>query len=198
MPPEERLDHNVVDEPELVRRAKDGCRTSFGVLVNRYSRSVRRVARSICGDDARGDEAAQDAFLLAYRKLNRLEDVDAFRPWLMRITRNRALETIRRRAGEPSRHEELDSIEHLGIAAGWGTRSPERIAERRQRLLHVAKALDALSPEDREIIVLRDIEGVSGPEVAEVLGVHLNAAKSRLHRARLRLMAQLREVGAHE
>ncbi|MFQ6047679.1 MAG: RNA polymerase sigma factor, partial [Gemmatimonadales bacterium] len=93
--------------------------------------------------------------------------------------------------GEPARFESLDA---LGQRAGWGSAessqpSLERLADRAL----IQRALDRLSDEDREVLVLRDLEEFSGDEVAQMTGLTLPATKSRLHRARLRLTAALKE-----
>ena len=93
--------------------------------------------------------------------------------------------------------EALDDtpVEDLGVQAGWGQSNPEGPAIRHERHTAIASALAALPAEDREILTLRDLEGTSGEEAAALLGVGLAAMKSRLHRARLRLAAELRKGG---
>ena len=86
-------------------------------------------------------------------------------------------------------------LPELGEAAGWGSESPEAEVLRAERRARLARALDALAPEDREVLVLRDLEELTGEETAAALGLSLAAMKSRLHRARLRLAAQLRRNG---
>ena len=86
----------------------------------------------------------------------------------------------------------------LGLDAGWGSDDPEALAiaaERKEILQH---ALRTLSSDDQEVLTLRDIEGLRGPEAAEVLGIGERALKSRLHRARLRLAAALRKTSNHD
>lgn len=89
--------------------------------------------------------------------------------------------------------EEAPLVE-LGVAAGWGeVRDPEARVSAMEDHARLHRALDALSPADREVITLRDLEGLSGPEAAQVLDLPLASLKTRLHRARLRLLARLRE-----
>lgn len=80
----------------------------------------------------------------------------------------------------------------LGCEAGWGTDNPEAMAIAAERRNALTSALQSLSSGDREVLILRDIEGLNGPEAAEVLGITSRALKSRLHRARLRLAKALR------
>ena len=86
----------------------------------------------------------------------------------------------------------------LGVDAGWGSEDPEAIAIAAERGAALRKAIAMLSPEDQEVLILRDLEGLRGAEAAEVLGVGERALKSRLHRARLRLAALLRGLDLDE
>lgn len=86
-------------------------------------------------------------------------------------------------------------LPELGEAAGWGDRNPEEGVLRSQRRECLARALEALGPEEREILVLRELEELTGEATAAALGIGLATMKSRLHRARLRLAAELRRGG---
>jgi RNA polymerase sigma-70 factor (ECF subfamily) len=88
------------------------------------------------------------------------------------------------------------SLEELGLEAGWGGRSPEEVLGRAEREWALWAAMATLADEDREVLLLRDVEGVDGETAARVLGVTLAAMKTRLHRARLRLMGAMRRKGA--
>lgn len=113
----------------------------------------------------------------------------------MTITRNAASRIHRRRVGEPKLHVPLHE---LGESAGWGASDdPEYLASQEERRALLQRALGTLSEEDRSVIVLRDLEGLAGPESAAVLGLPLPTMKTRLHRARLRLMAALRGGGVN-
>lgn len=83
----------------------------------------------------------------------------------------------------------------LGREAGWGSDDPEALAIAAERTSALTSALQSLSPGDRELLILRDVEGLSGQEAADVLGIKSRALKSRLHRARLRLAGALRAGG---
>ena len=84
------------------------------------------------------------------------------------------------------------SLDELGVEAGWGAEDALEVLARKDAL---RQAMATLDPEDQEILTLRELEGLSGPEAAEVLGLSLAAMKSRLHRARLKLAAALRKGG---
>lgn len=163
-------------------------------LVARHQAAVFRVARLLTSDRQAAEDVLQETFVGALRGAGTFRGEAAVRTWLLRIARHAAYR-LRRRAGP----EPVDdaSLEQLGAEAGWGTAlDPERLAllgEHRERL---TRALEALAPEDREVLVLRDLEDLSGEETAFALGMTLAATKSRLHRARLRFAAAVRkEVG---
>jgi RNA polymerase sigma-70 factor (ECF subfamily) len=113
------------------------------------------------------------------------------RTWLFRIARNAAFHQRHRAA----QHRQQVSLESLGELAGWNAAGPEQLAARAHRRDLLLGALNGLEPEDREILTLRELEGLSGEETAEALGLSLAAMQSRLHRVRLRLIARLRQGG---
>ncbi len=138
----------------------------------------------------------QETFLAACRAAGSWRGEGSVRAWLLGLARRQAARTWRRRKGEP-----LDPVplHELGNLAGWGRDDdPEAFAQALQDRRRLRAALLRLSPQDREVIVLRDLEQLTGPEAAEALGVDLGALKSRLHRARLRLMVELRQDGRHD
>lgn len=169
------------------------------VFVATHRGPLRRFARRLLfGDEAAADDAVQETFLAVLRKGDQYQGRASVRSWLFAITRNACLMRRRPRAGEPAEHEPLEA---LGRAAGWGADpgpGPEILVDRRQRCAAVERALRALSPEDREVLLLRDVEELSGAETAEALSLSVAAMKSRLHRARLRLAARMREEEAQD
>lgn len=173
----------------LLERARGGDRDAAGAFVARHLDAVHRYARAVCRDASSADDATQDVFLAALRPGPPLAGADA-RPWLLVATRHASFHHARRRAGEPTHFEPLDA---LGELAGWG--DPEAEYAAREANTQLEAALARLSTEDREVLVLRDLEGLEGEAAAEALGLSLAGMKSRLHRARLRLMAELRKGG---
>lgn len=185
------------EDRRLIDAVRGGDRAAFLALLSAHGPSVRRLARVITGRDADADDVLQDTFLSAWRGREALRSDGSPRAWLLAIARNAARRRVRRealvRAEEPS-------LLDLGLAAGWGAEDdadPESLAAAHADREALARALESLPHDDREVIVLRDLDGLSGEEVAATLGLSLAAQKSRLHRARLRLMAALREGGGH-
>lgn len=131
----------------------------------------------------------QETFVAVWGSAKGYRGEGSARAWIYGLARRQAARTWRRRAGEPLAPVPLHE---LGAQAGWG-RDPEQLASALQDTERVRAALRTLSAADQEILVLCDLEEGTGPEVAEILGLTANATRVRLHRARLRLMAKLRE-----
>lgn len=165
-------------------RVASGDSAAFRELVVRYRGRVYHLALAITGDTAAAEDALQETFLAVHRNAASFRGA-AFRAWLFTITRHEASRTRRR---TPIPVEET-TLEQLGEAAGWGADDDLDVHAMRLRMPEV---LARLSAEEREVLVLRDLEERSGEETAATLGLTLQAMKSRLHRARLRLVAELR------
>jgi RNA polymerase sigma-70 factor, ECF subfamily len=168
-------------DPELI---------NFDDLVERHQAAVFRFARSIAADDFAAEDALQEAFLAAWRSASTFRGESSVRAWLFAIARNAVMRQHRRRVDEPAENE---SLSDLGEAAGWGSEDdPERdVIESEQREIF-ERAMNRLNASDREILVLRDLEGLSGEDAAGIIGLPLASMKTRLHRARLRLAANVR------
>jgi len=175
---------DLADE-ELMARVVRGDAAAFRALVVRYRGRVFHIALAITADEAAAEDALQETFLAVHRSAASFGGT-AFRAWLFTIARHAAVRPRRRQLPIPV---EDSTLEALGEAAGWGADDELDASALRVRL---AGALADLSPEDREVLVLRDLEERSAQETASVLGLTLQATKSRLHRARLRLAATLR------
>lgn len=178
------------DDARLLAAAASGDRAAFERFVDRHEASVHRYLRAAAAQDADADDAFQEAFLAAWRGAGGFRGRGSARAWILTVARHALRRLHRRRVGQPATHAPLDDVETLGRAAGWGEAdSPDVVLERRDLL---EWALSGLGPEDREILVLRELEGLSGSEAAALLGLSLAAQKSRLHRARLRFVARVR------
>ncbi|MEZ5289524.1 MAG: sigma-70 family RNA polymerase sigma factor [Vicinamibacterales bacterium] len=177
-------------DADLLARAAGGNREAFAVLVARHQASVYRFARTLVARPADAEDVLQQTFLAAWTSAARFRAEASVRTWLFVIARNAAFSQRAREARRPETELPLDD---LGMAAGWGSDDPETAALAAERRAALASAFEALPPADREVLTLRDLEGLSGDETAAVLGVSLPAMKSRLHRARLGLAARVRE-----
>ncbi len=178
----------MADAPLLacVAERQDG---AFDELFSRHAPSVSRLARAVLPSSNDAEDVVQNVFLAAHRFAKSFRGDASVRTWLLTITRNESLRTRAR----VRRNTSLRSFDELGVEAGWGTQTPEQMAILLEQKDTLRTALDSLPVDVREIIVLRDLEGVSGQETADMLGISLAAAKSRLHRARLELKRALRQ-----
>jgi RNA polymerase sigma-70 factor, ECF subfamily len=172
----------MAPDDELIRRTAGGDHGAFDELVQRHGAAVLRFLRLLARCDA--EDILQDTFLAVYRSAAQYRGEASFRTWLFRIAKNAAYQARIRRA----RHGEWTSE----FPALIGYDDPEQQAIRSQRLRALNAALASLDAEDREVIMLRDLRGISGDDTARVLGISLAAMKSRLHRARTRLANTIR------
>ena len=183
------------DRLDLIDAAR-GDRVAFGRLVRKHPGRLMRFARLLTTTEAEAEDVTQDAFLSAFRHVESYQGTGSVRAWLTTITRRSAYRLHRKRAGAPQEVLPFDDtlpLPNLGLAAGWGDApDPEQLAAASERHEALLSALETLPEGDRAVLLLRDIEGFSGPEAAESLNISLATLKSRLHRARLRLMASLR------
>ena len=185
-------------EPEdLLRRAAAGDREAFSQFVVSTRARVFRYARTLARSEADAEDVMQRTFVAAWRSAPTFEGRSTALAWLFTIARHAAIRAGRVPVGAPKTFESIDApeIEALGCAAGFG--DPEALAVEHEQTELLRAALAALDPEDREVLTLRDVEGLSGPEVEAVLGLSRAGMKSRLHRARLRLLSALKETN-HE
>lgn len=180
------------DDTTLLARVAAGDRAAFGALVERHGPSLRRLARLLTPSDDAADEALQAALIGGFQGAASYGGRSSAKAWLFTIVRNAAWHERQRRKSVESRLVDDLPLDRLGVAAGWGSSDPERAAIRAEDVRRLRAAMDELGDQDRELIVLRDIEQLSGEEVARMLGIEVRAMKSRLHRARLRLAAALR------
>jgi RNA polymerase sigma-70 factor, ECF subfamily len=177
-------------EHELIRRARDGDQDAFAELVMMHADRVYGALRrfGLAPDEA--DEVAQEVFVRAWRGLPRFEERAQFSTWLYRIAFNEAQRRLSRRQlpraePEPDRDDPIVSLPEspeLGPEAQTLDREFERTLER---------ALDELPADYRAAVVLRDVEGLSTRDAAEVAGIREAAFKTRLHRGRMQLRTLL-------
>jgi RNA polymerase sigma-70 factor (ECF subfamily) len=175
----------AIDDAELVRRTTRGELSAFEQLVDRHRPVVMRVAARIAGSDE-AEDVSQDAFLRAFHRLEHFRGDAPFRSWLLRIAHNAALDHIARRRAEPVDPEMLDESEPSTA------RPPADRLEVRERIERLERKLRGLSPQHRVVLVLRDAEGLSYEEIADITDTPLGSVKGRLHRARREFIDMLR------
>jgi len=173
----------AASDEELIRLSAAGDRRAFEALVARHELSLFRFATRSCGSPRDAEDALQDGLLAAWRGAATFRGEAAARTWLYQVVIHACRRRQRRRSGEPERLDGLEAAESLPS----GERGAEERVADAQLGAALEQALAELPEEAREVLLLRDVEGLSGEEAAAALGVGLAAMKSRLHRARLEL-----------
>ena len=174
-----------IDDATLVERCRQGDDLAWEALVRRWQGRVYGLAWHYLGNAEDARDAAQEAFVRVYRQLGSF-DGDRFQAWLLRITRNLCLDQLRRRKTRPPL-EELRAADEDDAAPTDVAPSPEQawLSGARRRVVH--EALRRLDGPNREVILLKDIQGLKLGEIAGMLGLPIGTVKSRAHRARLEL-----------
>ena len=184
----------VSEELALVQAAKAGDVASFEELVKRYDRNVFRIAQHITQNREDAEDVVQDAFIKAYRNLAQFQGNSKFYTWLVRIAVNEALMKLRRRKTAKTVSLDEDVTTDEGSmpreVADWSP-NPEQLYDQSELGEILQKTIQALPESFRTVFVLRDIEGMSTEETAEMLNLSVPAVKSRLLRARLQLRERL-------
>lgn len=170
-----------MDDATAVAKARAGDEEAFRLLVERHSRALFRLAYRMTGNEPDAEDVVQDAFLKAYRSLDRFEERAQVGSWLYRIAANCAFDVLRRRQRRDSRLESLDGEDVLEPEAhGPG---PDRLALGGDVRRHVEAALERMSPRERAAFVLRHFEGRSVKEIEAALGIDTTSVKQSVCRA---------------
>ena len=188
------MEGRPTEDTELVERARHGDEDAYATLVTRYQALAARTAYVITGSDADAEEAAQEGFVKAFYALDRFRAGAPFRPWLLRIVANEAIN--RRKAA--GRRATVDLSVALDRPSPDTALSPEGAALASERRSSVLGALRHMREEDRLVIAYRYFFDLSESEMADALGVARGTVKSRLSRALARLRAILGEGSADD
>lgn len=177
---------DTLDDGVLAVRASEGDEDAFAVLVRRHSGRLLALAQHLLGNRTDAEDAVQDSFLSAWRRLPEFRHSASFGTWMYRIVTNRCLNTLR----HPPHPLPLDTLpEPAAVAADS---SPPRVAETDAAAAALAKALLGLRPELRVCWVLRELHGLHYDEIAHVVGSSEQTVRGRLFRARRALMEAMR------
>jgi len=180
------VEDRPLDDLELTRRAKEGDMDAYAQLVRAYQPTAVRLAHVLCGGTADAEDAAQEAFIKAYRALDRHRDGAPFRPWLLTIVANEARN--RRRAAGRRAHYELTMVEDR--ATGEAVPSAEAAVLTRAARDTLLSAVASLPTRQRDVVACRYLLGLTELETAVVLGIAAGTVKSRSSRG----LGRLREV----
>ena len=167
----------AVEDADLIRQATRGNVESFNLLVSRWEKRVYNYLLRITANREDALDLTQDAFLKAYQNLRKLDDPGRFAPWLYRIAHNEAYSMFRKRKPETAVDEIEPEATETRITVGGSSVFPIELS------LAVASALDRLSTDQREAVVLKIYQGFKFEEMAEILSCPVSTIKSRLYTA---------------
>jgi RNA polymerase sigma-70 factor (ECF subfamily) len=182
-------------DDELLTAARRGDAVALEALLVRYQPHLYRFGLRMCGNVEDAGDVAQESLISMARSLGDFRGDSSVSSWLYTIARRYCIKKRRRSKFAPAREESLDApgtgaVERVADPSP----SPEQTASSHELSTVLTKAIDALDPPQREVLVLRDVEGVSAPEVAKILGISIDAVKSRLHRARVAVRQEIAPV----
>lgn len=183
----------TLDEAELVVKCREGDAAAWEQIVRLYSRRVYNLAYRFTNRHESAEDLTQEVFIRIYRSLDQYDSsLGELSSWLMRLARNLIIDDYRKRQRQPAdSSDDLDDhIHHLRIEAD----SPHRRIERQERSLQVRAAINKLSPELRECLILRDIDDLSYQEIVDKLRIPEGTVKSRINRGRIELAKVLRRM----
>lgn len=182
-------------DDELLTAARRGDAEALETLLVRYQPHLYRFGLRMCGNEADAGDVAQESLISMARSLRDFRGDSSVSSWLYTIARRFCIKRRRRSKFAPAREDSLDAVETTGAdRLADPAPSPEQTASNRELATALTRAIDALDPPHREVLVLRDVEGLSAPEVAKVLDISIDAVKSRLHRARVAVRQELAPV----
>ena len=180
-------------DEELVARAQEGDASAFDLLVRRWERKIRGAIYRIMGSDDEALDLCQETFLKAYRGLGSFKREARFSSWLYQIALNLSRDRLRRKRGKT--WVSLDDLEEGASAPQTKGPSAFEIVEARDLSRTIAVAVAALPEDQREVIVLKEYQGLTFLEIAEVLGLPMSTVKTRLYRGLGQLKDQLERQG---
>ena len=178
-----------------IAAAQKGDQEAFAALVRLYEKRVLALTRRMCRNPADAEEAAQEAFLAAWQGLPFFRGDASFSTWLYRLASNACVDLLRREgrhraAAGPSLNDEA-----LNVDIPDGSASPQEAAERSELRQQIEDGLSALSPEHRQVLILREMHQLTYDEIADTLSLDVGTVKSRISRGRKQLRNFLLKTG---
>ena len=184
-------------EAAIVRKVRGGDANAFETLVLAYEKNVYNIALRMTGNSEDAADMTQEAFIKAYNSLQSFRGDSKFSVWLYRIVSNVCLDFLRSKNRRPtvSLSVEDDDGEDAQLDVADESQSPELLLDRKLTRDSVRRGLDSLPPDYRQILLLREIQGLSYDEIAQALSLEVGTVKSRIFRARKRLCTFLIDDG---
>ena len=166
---------------ELIEKARAGNKNAFATLVQRFQNRIFSVAYGVIDNQQDAEDIAQETFIKAYNSIGKLNHVEGFYKWLLRIAVNTSINYKKNAVSTPQ--VPIDEINELTSQG----ETPEEYIEKREGIKKLRVVLAQLTPEHRAILVLREIEGLSYDEIANLFEIPLGTVKSRINHAREKL-----------
>ncbi len=181
-------------DQDLLAAAQGGDRRALEALLARHQPRVYRFGLKMCRDPEDAKDVLQETLLAVARGVKDFRGASSVSTWLYTIARSFCIKKRRTSKFAPAALESLDQDAEGGVSVADPARSPEEVASGRQLQAALDAAIGSLDPMYREVLVLRDVEGLPAAEVAEALGLTVEAVKSRLHRARMAVRERVAPV----
>jgi RNA polymerase sigma-70 factor (ECF subfamily) len=178
-------------EADLLTRARAGDRLALEGLLKRHRSSIERVCRRLCSDSSQLDDVLQETYVAIVRSIGSFRGDSTFLTWVYTLARTHRGRALRSAARERNRRERLQA---WSAGPSDEPRDLEQQLSTREVGAAFEQALEPLSPIDRAIVVMRDVEGHTAAEIAEATGLTVSAVKTRLHRARVTLRGRLLDL----
>ena len=178
-----------MEESRLIHRASAGDAGAFNALMGMHERRMYAVALRMCGNPEDAQDCLQEAMIRVYRSISGFKAQSSFSTWVYRITMNTCLDELRRRKNRPG--TSLDGLLETGWSPSDEGDTPERHAMRREARASIQRFIGELPEDMRAAVVLRDVEGYSYDEIAEILGANVGTVKSRISRGREKLREKI-------
>jgi RNA polymerase sigma-70 factor, ECF subfamily len=175
-------------DEELLEAARAGDEEALEALLARHEQKVFRFGLRMCGNEEDARDVLQETLLAAFRGVRQFRGDAQLSTWLYQVARSFCTKARRRGAGEPARHEPLEGAARRVSAAAS---SPDDRVHAREMARVLQEALLALPESQREVVLLRDVEGLGAEDAARVVRIEVGALKSRLHRARLAMQERI-------
>lgn len=183
-----KSDRAAVEEKYLDLAVK-GDAAAFGELVGAYEKLIYNIAYSAVSNPDDAYDLSQEIFLKAWTAIGKFRGESSFSTWLHRIAYNASYDFLKEKGklSSISIHEYADSDDGCEISLADTSPGPDKILEEKELRSAIAKAVEALEPEYRTVVLLRDMEGFSYEEIAQIAGINIGTVKSRINRARNKL-----------
>jgi len=178
----------ALSDSELIYRINNGDEKAFNELIERYQNRVYNTAYRIMGNHEDALDLAQESFIRIYKNLKNFKGRSSFSTWLFRITTNLCLDELRKRKRKPELQEE--NFQNIYKEED----NPERISLSRELNQLIQEKIDLLAPEQKIVFTLREFQGLSYQEIADITGISIGTVKSRLSRARQNLREDLNKI----